>query len=161
MRMTAVQFKVSVSSDKFHIDGNVLQLTIPHNFSMSSSADGIISSADCAFVVTLTQGKDESSSTDSVQDLLIALNEKLDRLSSHGNYSFGSVLDSVLDTVEEYKNCSDCEATALEIYDDEDAGSISDDEGYFTAPGEGYSTAASAVSTQSTPAENAIFSPAC
>jgi len=34
------------------INGNVLQLTIPHSFSMSSSADGIISSADCAFVVT-------------------------------------------------------------------------------------------------------------
>jgi len=115
--------------------------------------DGIISSTDCPFVVTLTQKKkkDKSSSTDLVQYLMIDLNETFVKLSNHENYSFGIMFNTVLETVEEYKNCSDYEATALEIYDDEDVGSISDDKGYFTTPREGYSMIASVVSTPNQP----------
>ena len=41
---------------------------------------------------------------------LADLNENLDRLSSSGFYSFTSVLDSIVDTIEKYRTC---EKTAI------------------------------------------------
>lgn len=108
------------------IDAKVLQLTIPPNFYASCSADGIISNPNCAFVGTLAKDKlDESNNVDTSPELMTALNEKLDRLSSRGFYSFGSILDSVIDTFQKYKYCSDGEI------DEEEDSWIDDSEGCF------------------------------
>lgn len=110
------------------IDAKVLQLTIPPNFYASCSADGIISNPNCAFVGMLAKDKlEESNNVDICPELMTALNEKLDRLSSRGFYSFSSILDSVIDTFQKYKYCSDCDD---EIDEEEDAW-INDSEGYF------------------------------
>lgn len=110
------------------IDGKVLQLTMPPNFYTSCSADGIISNPNCAFVGTLARGSNMGTGP----ELMTALNEKLDRLSSRGYYCFSSVLDSVIDTFEKYKYCSDCDG---EIDEEEENEWISDIEGYLCATG--------------------------
>ena len=82
----------------------VLQLTIPENFYTNCSSAGIITNTYCAFVVMVAlENLNESNSLDSGLDLMAALNENLYRLSSSGFYSFTSVLDSIVDTIEKYR----------------------------------------------------------
>jgi len=111
---------------------------ISHNFHTScSSSDGIICNTDCAFIATLTNSKwDECDSLHEGVDLMIELNDKLERLSSRGFYSFATVLDPIVDVLENYKiSSTECDEAAfvIDVEDEEEDDGWSDGEGYSMA----------------------------
>lgn len=139
-RANCMSLKIQKITDEYleiFIDGKVFQLTMPPNFNTSCSADGVISNPNCAFVATVAKGKFDESNMDTAPELMKALNEKLDRLSSCGSYDFSHVLDSIVDAFEKLKYCSGSEGEIdeEEEEEDEEIGGIGDSEGYLGATG--------------------------